>query len=145
MIVAKRSVYLGGSQKMAEKKKESFQFEHKVKQVFFALCRTFDTLLLHSTVWNMYLETLCNAEGFFHAWTFNPWSIAESWNTPSPKENDHFAKYVLEKLPRGSQLTRSSRIHVQANDFITFMYTEALNCIVLHDVERFPKMWSFRL
>jgi hypothetical protein len=35
MIVAKTSVYLGGSQKMAEKKKESFQFEHdKVKQFF---------------------------------------------------------------------------------------------------------------
>ena len=46
MIVAKRSVYLGGSQKMAEKKKESFQFERKVQQ-FFLL---FAVLLTHSSI-----------------------------------------------------------------------------------------------
>ena len=49
MIVAKRSVYLGGNQKMAEKKKECFQFEHKVKQ-FFLL---FSVFLTHTLTFDM--------------------------------------------------------------------------------------------
>lgn len=141
MIVAKRSVYLGGNQKMAEKKKESFQFEHKVKQVFLLSAG----ILTHS--YCIFPFEICiqkpyvMLKGFFMPGLLIL-DQQQSHEIPqAPKRMIILQSIqVLEKLPRGSQLTRSSRIHVQANDFITFMYTEALNCIVLHDVERFPKM-----